>query len=89
LDGNPLSKLYEYDKHIYSRPGASSLINYLFLITKLKLDTFNSTSIMVVVAIAGGSGNLGRALVDALKAKDGAKIIILARKVSPSGVVYS
>lgn len=38
---------------------------------------------MVVVAIAGGSGNLGRALVDALKAKEGAKIIILARKVSP------
>jgi NAD(P)-dependent dehydrogenase (short-subunit alcohol dehydrogenase family) len=37
---------------------------------------------MVVVAIAGGSGNLGRALVDALKAKGGSEIIILARKVS-------
>jgi len=38
---------------------------------------------MVVVAIAGGSGNLGRALVDALKAKGGSEIIVLARKVSP------
>jgi NAD(P)-dependent dehydrogenase (short-subunit alcohol dehydrogenase family) len=38
---------------------------------------------MVVVAIAGGSGNLGRALVDALKAKGGSKVVILARKVSP------
>jgi uncharacterized protein YbjT (DUF2867 family) len=38
---------------------------------------------MVVVAIAGGSGNLGRALVDALKAKGGSEIIILARQVSP------
>lgn len=36
---------------------------------------------MVVVAIAGGSGNLGRALVDAIKAKGGAEVIILARKV--------
>jgi NAD(P)-dependent dehydrogenase (short-subunit alcohol dehydrogenase family) len=38
---------------------------------------------MVVVAIAGGSGNLGRALVDALKAKGGSDVVILARKVSP------
>ena len=37
---------------------------------------------MVVVAIAGGSGNLGRALVDALKTKGGAEIIVLARKAS-------
>jgi len=40
---------------------------------------------MVVVAIAGGSGNLGRALVDAIKAKGGAEVIILARKASPLG----
>jgi uncharacterized protein YbjT (DUF2867 family) len=38
---------------------------------------------MVVVAIAGGSGNLGRALVDAIKAKGGSDVVILARKVSP------
>jgi uncharacterized protein YbjT (DUF2867 family) len=36
---------------------------------------------MVVVAIAGGSGNLGRAFVDALKTKGGVDIIVLARKV--------
>lgn len=36
---------------------------------------------MVVVAIAGGSGNLGRALVDALKAKGGSEVVVLARKV--------
>jgi uncharacterized protein YbjT (DUF2867 family) len=43
---------------------------------------------MVVVAIAGGSGNLGRALVDALKAKGRFEIIVLARKVSPLGALY-
>jgi uncharacterized protein YbjT (DUF2867 family) len=40
---------------------------------------------MVVVAIAGGSGNLGRALVDALKAKGGVDILILVRKASLLG----
>ena len=43
---------------------------------------------MVVVAIAGGSGNLGRALVDAIKAKGGAEVIILARKVSLLAMVW-
>jgi len=43
---------------------------------------------MVLVAIAGGSGNLGRALVDAIKAKGGAEVVILARKVSLLATVW-
>jgi len=37
---------------------------------------------MVTVAIAGGTGNLGRALVETLIAKKGIKVIVLARTVS-------
>ena len=36
---------------------------------------------MPVVAIAGGTGNLGRALVEAILAKGGSEVIVLARKV--------
>ena len=42
----------------------------------------------VVVAIAGGSGGLGRALVDALKADDRYEPLILARNVCTSSLTY-
>jgi uncharacterized protein YbjT (DUF2867 family) len=38
---------------------------------------------MPVIAIAGGTGNLGRALVEAILAKGGSEVIILARNVRP------
>lgn len=37
---------------------------------------------MVVVAIAGGTGNVGRTIVDAFKEDGKHEVIILARKVS-------
>jgi uncharacterized protein YbjT (DUF2867 family) len=36
---------------------------------------------MPVIAIAGGTGKLGRALVEAILAKGGSEVIILARNV--------
>ena len=37
---------------------------------------------MVVVAVAGGTGGVGRTIVDALKASPVHTVIVLARKVS-------
>ncbi|KAF2243963.1 hypothetical protein BU26DRAFT_523515 [Trematosphaeria pertusa] len=36
-----------------------------------------------VIAVAGGSGGLGRAIVDVLKADSRYEVVILARKVRP------
>jgi uncharacterized protein YbjT (DUF2867 family) len=36
---------------------------------------------MAIIAVAGGTGNLGRAIVEALKATTSHTIYILARKV--------
>lgn len=46
---------------------------------------------MSTIAIAGGTGQLGRALVDALVAQGKYKVIVLAREVSISllALVYS
>jgi glutamyl-tRNA reductase len=82
MDGNPLSKLRSTTSiNTYARGASLSSITH----SKHTPETQDilSKSIMVVVAIAGGSGNLGRALVDALKAKGGSEVIVLARKVSP------
>lgn len=37
---------------------------------------------MVTVAVAGGAGNVGRSIVDALKESPNHKVIVLSRKVS-------
>lgn len=40
---------------------------------------------MVTVAVAGGAGNLGRNIVDALKESPKHTVIVLVRKVSDRG----
>jgi nucleoside-diphosphate-sugar epimerase len=41
---------------------------------------------MVTVAVAGGTGDLGRTIVDALKESPNHKVIVLARQVSKHAI---
>ena len=44
---------------------------------------------MVTVAVAGGSGNVGRTIVDALKKSEKHDVIVLTREVKVSGIQES
>jgi uncharacterized protein YbjT (DUF2867 family) len=41
---------------------------------------------MVTVAVAGGTGNVGRTIVDALKKSQKHDVIVLTRKVKVNGI---
>jgi hypothetical protein len=46
----------------------------------------NYYSTMVTVAVAGGTGNVGRTIVDALKKSQKHDVIVLTRKVKVNGI---